>query len=164
MPVKTLILGLGNDLYGDDGIGLHIVRMIQDSPARLDADPKQTGEIDLQPCSLTGLSILDEIVGYDNLIIIDTIKRENPVTGRIRIMEEEDVRHIPGPSPHYVSLPQMIEIGRRLGLKVPGRIKIIAVEAKNMYNLGEGLTPEMKKAVPDILSRLNSILRKLNHE
>ncbi len=160
--MKTLILGLGNDLYGDDGIGLHIVKLIQENPAALEAGAQTAGEITLHPCSLTGLAILDEIVGYDNLIIIDTIKREKPVPGRVRVMEEKDIRHIPGPSPHYVSLPQMIEIGRRLGLKVPGRIKVIAVEAKNMYNLGEGLTPEMEKAVPGILSHLNSVLRTIN--
>ncbi len=162
--MKTLILGLGNDLYGDDGIGLHIIKRLKDNPSLLETGAAGGGQPDLQPCCLTGLAILDEIVGYDNLIIIDTIKREKPVTGRIRIMGEGDIRHIPGPSPHYVSLPQMIEIGRRLGLKVPGTIKIIAVEAKNIYNMGESLTPEMEKAIPDILSRLKSILRTLPHE
>ena len=162
--MKTLILGLGNDLYGDDGIGLHIIHLLQENSSTLDSGSAPENQIDLHPCSLTGLSILDEIVGYDNLIIIDTIKRESPVTGRITVMEEKDIRHIPGPSPHYVSLPQMIEIGRRLNLKVPDKIKIIAVEAKNMYNLGESLTPEMKQAVPDILSKLKSVLRTLNHE
>jgi hydrogenase maturation protease len=162
--MKTLILGLGNDLYGDDGIGLHIIHLLQENSSALDSGSASENQIDLHPCSLTGLSILDEIVGYDNLIIIDTIKRENPVTGRITVMEEKDIRHIPGPSPHYVSLPQMIEIGRRLNLKVPDKIKIIAVEAKNIYNLGESLTPEMKQAVPDILSQLKSVLRTLNHE
>lgn len=162
--MKTLILGLGNDLYGDDGIGLHIIHLLQENSSALDSGSASENQIDLHPCSLTGLSILDEIVGYDHLIIIDTIKRENPVTGRITVMEEKDIRHIPGPSPHYVSLPQMIEIGRRLNLKVPDKIKIIAVEAKNMYNLGESLTPEMKQAVPNILSQLKSVLRTLNHE
>jgi hydrogenase maturation protease len=162
--MKTLILGLGNDLYGDDGIGLHIIEYLRLKPDFFEAVPAEKNQIALHPCSLTGLAILDEITGYDNLVIIDTIKRENPVTGRVTVMEEEDIRHIPGPSPHYVSLPQMIEIGRRLGLKVPETIKIIAVEAKNMYNMGEGLTPEMKNAIPDILSRLRSILRTLPHE
>ncbi len=162
--MKTLILGLGNDLYGDDGVGLHIIHLLQENLSALNSILSSENQIDLHPCSLTGLSILDEIVGYDNLIIIDTIKRENPVTGRITVMEEKDIRHIPGPSPHYVSLPQMIEIGRRLNLKVPDKIKIIAVEAKNMYNMGESLTPEMKQAVPDILSQLKSVLRTLNHE
>lgn len=162
--MKTLILGLGNDLYGDDGVGLHIIHLLQENLSALNSILSSENQIDLHPCSLTGLSILDEIVGYDNLIIIDTIKRENPVTGRITVMEEKDIRHIPGPSPHYVSLPQMIEIGRRLNLKVPDKIKIIAVEAKNMYNMGESLTPEMKQAVPDILSQLKSVLRTLNNE
>jgi hydrogenase maturation protease len=156
--MKTLILGLGNDLYGDDGIGLHIIHLLKENPSLLETGSAPGNQIDLHPCGLTGLAILDEIVGYDNLVIIDTIKRKNPETGRITVMEEKDIRHIPGPSPHYVSLPQMIEIGRRLRLKVPDKIKVIAVEAKNMYNMGEKLTPEMEKAVPGILSRLNSLI------
>jgi len=43
-----------------------------------------------------------------------------------------------------------LEIGKKLGLKVPSKIKIIAVEAKNMYNLGEGLSEEMTKAILSI--------------
>ena len=55
--------------------------------------------------------------------------------GKIHLLGGEELRHIPGPSPHYVSIPQTLEIGKKIGLKVPSRIKIIAVEAKNMYNL-----------------------------
>ncbi|MCK4495083.1 MAG: hypothetical protein KAU91_01940, partial [Candidatus Aminicenantes bacterium] len=71
----------------------------------------------------------------------------------------EELRHIPGPSPHYVSIPQTLEIGKKIGLKVPSRIKIIAVEAKNMYNLGEGLSKEMTKAIPAIVKEVKKILK-----
>ena len=102
---------------------------------------------------------MDVITGYDKLIIVDTIKKLNPVSGKIHLLEEKNIRHIPGPSPHYVSLPQTLVIGRKVGLKVPSQIKIIAIEAKNIYNLGEGLTEEMKKALPAIVEKVKKILK-----
>lgn len=47
-----------------------------------------------------------------------------------------------------------------IGLKVPSEIRIVAVEAKNLYNLGERLTEEMKKAIPVIINKAIEILKK----
>jgi hydrogenase maturation protease len=157
---KTLVLGLGNELYGDDGVGIHVVRQVKQKIEAYNTSSKDKNATDFLECSLTGLALLDVIAGYDSLIIIDTIKSSNPKPGKIRLLDGTQLRHIPGPSPHYVSIPQTIEIGRKLGLKVPSRIKVIAVEAKTMYNLGEGLTQEMKKVIPRIIQELQILLKK----
>jgi len=157
---KTLVLGLGNELYGDDGVGIHVVRQIKQKIGANSTSLKDKNPIDFLECSLSGLALLDVIAGYDSLIIIDTIKSADPKPGNIRLLDGTQLRHIPGPSPHYVSVPQTIEIGRKLGLKVPSRIQVIAVEAKTMYNLGEGLTQEMKKAIPRIIQELQILLKK----
>lgn len=155
--MKTLVLGLGNELYGDDGVGIHAVRWLKEEMKRGDASI--FGNVDLEECSLSGLALLDIIVGYDRLILIDTIKKERPVTGRIHLLQEKDIRAIPGPSPHYVSAPQAIEMGRNLGLLVPSCIQVIAVEARNMYTLGENLSDEMKKCLPRIVEEVKAMLR-----
>jgi hydrogenase maturation protease len=151
-PSRTLVLGLGNDLYGDDGVGIHVVDLLSKEAADFPG-------VEFLSCSLSGLALLDLFIGYDNLIIIDTIKRNNPVTGTIHILDAADLRHIPGPSPHYVSIPQTIEIGRKTGLEVPASIKIIAVEAVNIYHLGEGLSGEMTQAVPKVLEAARTLIR-----
>jgi len=159
---RTLILGLGNDLYGDDGVGIHIIRLLEeDATCRQEFTDCLAGA-DLLASGLTGLALLDVIVDYDRLIIVDTIKRRRPLTGRIHVMDAADLRDIPGPSPHYVSIPQTITMGRQLGLRVPDRIQVIGVEAKNLYHLGEGLSEDMERAVPDILRSLQSILSEGN--
>ena len=156
--MKTLVLGLGNELYGDDGVGIAVVqRLKRDSKLKKEFSRHMT-YTDIEECSLTGFKLLDVVIGYDRLIIIDTIKRENPITGKVYILRHEDLRYIPGPSPHYVSIPQAVDIGKQLGLEVPSKIDIIAVEAKNMYNLGEGLTPEMTEAIPEIIEKLKELL------
>ncbi|MFB0566340.1 MAG: hydrogenase maturation protease [Candidatus Aminicenantaceae bacterium] len=157
--MKTLILGLGNELYGDDGVGLHVVRRLKRELKEKKNSSPLFKNVDLEECSLSGLSLLDVIVGYDRLIIIDTIKKMNPATGRVHLLEEKDLRHIPGPSPHYVSVPQTLKIGKKMGLKVPSKIRIVAAEAKNLYNLGEGLSEEMTEALPAILQKVKEVLK-----
>lgn len=161
--MKTLVLGLGNELYGDDGTGIHVVKLIKKELEAKKEESPWFENIDLEECSISGLSLLEVIVGYDALIIIDTIKKANPLPGHIHLLEEKDLRHIPGPSPHYVSVPQTLEIGRKLGLKVPAKIKIIAVEAKKMYNLGEALSPEMEKALPSIIEEVKKALKSIKN-
>ncbi|OGD11195.1 MAG: hypothetical protein A2Y86_04345 [Candidatus Aminicenantes bacterium RBG_13_62_12] len=162
---KTLVLGLGNDLYGDDGVGIEVVRRL-----RKEASGAQGGSAAAEPfcelentvfeeCALSGLSLLDVITGYDRLVLVDTIKRPRPQTGRVSVLRGEDLRAIPGPSPHYVSVPQTIEIGRRIGLHVPSTIIVVAVEAKDMHMLGEGLSEEMRRSLPRIMACLKDALK-----
>jgi len=156
---KTLVLGLGNELYGDDGVGIHIIQKLEEEKEKgHDKNHSLFQDIQLEACPLTGLSLLEIIAGYDNVIIVDTIKRENPVTGKFYVLEGSELRPIPGPSPHYVSIPQAIDIGKQIGLHVPTDIKIVAVESKNLYNLGEGLTPEMEKSIPKIITLIKKLL------
>ncbi len=159
--MKTLVLGLGNELYGDDAVGLHVIRKLREEFEKPEKTAKWLENVELEECSLSGLALLEVIVDYDTLIIIETLKKEKPLTGKIYLLEEKDLRHIPGPSPYYFSIPQSIELGKKLDLQVPSRIKIIAVEAKNQYNLGEGLTEEMTKAIPEIVREVKKALQEL---
>ncbi|MBN1270953.1 MAG: hydrogenase nickel incorporation protein HypB [Candidatus Aminicenantes bacterium] len=158
--MKTLVLGLGNELYGDDGVGLHVVRFLRDEINSLAFRPSCYQNVFFEECALTGLALLDVIEGYDRLIIVDTIKRSHPKAGKVYHIDGKKLRHIPGPSPHYVSIPQTIDIGREAGLKMPESVEIIAVEAKNIYDLGEGLTEEMQKSIPEIIETIKKTLQK----
>jgi hydrogenase maturation protease len=157
--VKTLLLGLGNDLYGDDGVGIQVVRRLKEEAAAKARVAAALRDTHLEECCLSGLALLEVIVGYDRLVIVDTIKRPSPVPGRVHLLGEKDIRSLPGPSPHYVSIPQAIEIGRRLGLHVPSHIRVVAVEARNMYTMGEDLSPEMRGKLPAIIRQVKRILR-----
>jgi len=156
--LKILVLGLGNDLYGDDGVGLHVVRQLEQARAAHRVAPTADFTVDYFACALSGLSLLDVIVGYDALILVDTILRSDPVTGRIRILEMADLRDVPGPSPHYISIPQTLALGRSLGLKMPEKVKVVAVEAGNLHRLGEGLSEAMRQRLPEIIAATQGVL------
>jgi hydrogenase maturation protease len=156
--MRILVLGLGNDLYGDDGVGIEAVRRLRDAAS---ADPKSfasAGEVSFVESFLSGAALLDVIVGHDALVIIDTIVRENPVPGRIHVLDGAEIRDIPGPSPHYISVPQTIDLGSRLGLDMPRLVKVVGVEAKGIYHLGEGLSEEMRRALPEILEKAREVI------
>lgn len=159
--MKILVLGMGNDLYGDDGVGLHAVRQLRDEWAAGPKPPERSLSVEFVECALSGAALLDVIHGYDALVVIDTIMKAEPVTGRIRILDAPDIRDIPGPSPHYVSVPQVLALGRELGLKMPRTVTIIAVEAKDLFRLGEGLSEDMQARLPDLLEAARDALQRL---
>ena len=79
--MKILVLGLGNDLYGDDGVGIEAVKRLRDDWAAESPSRSASLEISFLECSLSGAALLDVVRGHDALVIIDTIIREDPDTG-----------------------------------------------------------------------------------
>jgi hydrogenase maturation protease len=156
--MKILVLGLGNDLYGDDGVGHQVVRLLEQEREAGRLSVGLACAADFVPCALSGLALLDVVVGYDTLVIIDTIFRPDPIIGRTRVLDMEDVRDVPGPSPHYISVPQTLALGRSLGLKMPETVRIVAVEAKNLHCLGEGLSEAMRRRLPEIMAAAAGVL------
>lgn len=159
--VKILVLGMGNDIYGDDGVGLHAVRLLRDEWADEIMSGGSSASVEFVECVLSGAALLDIIHGCNALVLIDTIMKDEPVTGRIRILDAAEIRDFPGPSPHYVSVPQVLAIGRAIGLTMPKTVVVIAIEAKNLFLLGEGLSKDMCARLPDILGAAKDVLRRL---
>jgi hydrogenase maturation protease len=156
--MKILVLGLGNDLYGDDGVGIEAVKRLRDEWAAESPPRSASLEISFLECTLSGAALLDVVRGHDALVIIDTIIREDPDTGRVHILDGADIRDVPGPSPHYISVPQTLALGDQLGLDMPRSVKIVGVEAKCLFTLGEGLSEEMSARMPAILDAARGVL------
>jgi len=139
--MKTLVLGLGNPILSDDGAG---IRVAQEVGKQLN-DP----QITVSETSAAGLSLLDSIVGYDKVIIIDAIQTKKGQAGQIYRMKSEDfsfAKHFS--SPHQTNLVTALELGKMLGLVMPQKITIFAVEAKDIASFSEKCTPEVERAIP----------------
>jgi hydrogenase maturation protease len=142
--MKTLVLGLGNPILSDDGVG---VKVAQEVGKKLD-DPQTT----VSETSAAGIGLLDLIVGYDKVIIIDAIQTKRGKAGQIYRMEPQDfssTKHFS--SPHQINLVTALELGKMLNLVMPQEIAILAVEAKDVSNFGERCTPEVEKAIPEVV-------------
>jgi len=142
--MKTLVLGLGNPILSDDGVGIRVAHEVSN---RL-KNPRVT----VSETSAAGLSLLDSIVGYDKVIIIDAIQTEKGQAGQIYRMKTEDFSLTKRlSSPHQVNLATALELGKMLGLAVPEKITVFAVEAKDITNFSERCTPEVEKAIPEVV-------------
>jgi hydrogenase maturation protease len=150
--MKTLVLGLGNPILADDGVGPHVAEELK---GRLGQ------EVTVEEASLAGLNLLDLLVGYDRAIIIDAIKTPGGKAGRIYRLDLEAfpaTRH--AASPHDVNLATALELGRRLGLALPRRIDILAVEVADTDRFREGCTPEVAAAIPACVGMIIDDLQK----
>jgi len=154
--MKTLIMGIGNSLLGDDGIGVHIARRL----SRLVKDES----VDIVDTNMGGLNLLDFILGYDKLVIIDAIITDQDQVGEINRLGQEKIGEpvYTATSPHHFNLPATIEIGRRLFPdEMPKEVVIYAVGTQDVAQITEEITDEVKKAIPDVLSL---VLAEINHK
>ena len=142
--MKTLVLGIGNLILSDDGVG---IRVAQEVGKKLN-DP----QITVSETSEAGLSLLDSIIGYDEVIIIDAIQTQKGKAGQIYHMGPGDfssAKHLS--SPHQINLITALELGKMLDLAMPQKITIFAVEAKDVTNFSEECTPEVEQAIPEVV-------------
>ena len=148
--MKSLVLGLGNDMVGDDAIGLLAVRRLAG-----EADDMA----DIAESSISGVALLDFIVGYRKVIIVDAIKLSHSPPGTIIEFNLDQLREIPNPSPHYAGLPEIIALGRRMELDLPDEIRIFAVEAEDLKTVGSKPSEPVQNALDELLERVKLCLR-----
>jgi hydrogenase maturation protease len=148
---KTLLLGLGNDLLCDDAIGLRVAGIVRERlSGRPDVTVLQTTEM--------GLALLDTVVGYDNLVLVDAIQTGRAAPGFVHQFGGSDLKTLPFISPHFLGIGEVLALGRELGLRVPDRVKIFAVEVQDPFTVGTQMTPALEAALPGILEKVLSAL------
>lgn len=139
--MKTLILGLGNTILSDDGVGIRVIEELQ----RRLSDP----DITVLETNVSGLSLLDIIIGYDKVIIVDAIQTVGGKPGDIYQLTPDALkvsRH--AASPHDVNLVTALDLGKKLGLSMPQEIVIFAIEVADVTTFSEECTPELKPVIP----------------
>jgi hydrogenase maturation protease len=138
---KTLILGLGNPILSDDGVGCRVAMALKE---RLN-EP----EVDVLEASVAGLDFLDMLTGYDKVIIVDAIQTGEGTPGQIYRLNPEalaNTRH--AGTPHDVNFATALELGKQLGLALPPQIDIFAIEVADTSHFSEECTPEVAESIP----------------
>jgi hydrogenase maturation protease len=152
--MKTLILGIGNPLLGDDGVGFHIAQEL--------ATQIKDENIDVEDTSVDGLNLLELIIGYDKVIIVDAIMAKGKEVGEIYKLRPEDLAdtvHFTT-SPHNANLAIALEVGRKiLAEQMPGEIVVFAIGIKQVPRFTEEMSETVKAAIP---TAVNLILQELN--
>jgi hydrogenase maturation protease len=142
--MKTLVLGLGNPILSDDGAGIRVAREV--------GEKLNNPQVTIAETSEAGLRLLDSIVGYDEVIIIDAVQTKKGQPGQIYRMEPQDFSSAKYLSlPHQINLATSLELGNALNLAMPQKITIFAVEAKDITTFSEKCTPEVEQAIPEVV-------------
>ena len=172
--MKTLVVGLGNPILGDDGVGWKVAQEVE----RLLPSPFQ-GEgpgmrVEVDCVALGGLSLMERMVGYERAIVIDSIGSGQHALGEVYHFDLDDLYD---PSAghttavHDMSLMTALKMGRSMGADLPKQITVVAVESPYTYDFTEELTPPVAAAVPiaaqmvlDLLQNQSSTKDTKNHE
>jgi hydrogenase maturation protease len=144
--MKTLILGIGNSILGDDGIG---VRAAQELAAKI-----SDRNVTVCDVCVDGLNLLEIITGYDRMIVIDSIVTENGEVGEIYRLRPEQIYPPSGfsVSPHHFNLATTLEIGRRLFPgEIPEEVTVFAVDTEEATEVTEEMTEKVRLALPEVI-------------
>ena len=158
MTIKTIVVGLGNPILTDDGVGVKVAYEVE---TRLgEQRPKN---LFITEASVGGLRLMELLEGYDRAIIIDAIQTHNGhPTGSIYTMDLTDLREISptqhSASAHDTSLVTALDAGIEMGMKLPQDVTIFAVEVENILDFSEHPTPAVAKAIPKVTEMVLEIL------
>ena len=154
--MKTLVIGLGNPILGDDGVGWHVAEEI----AKKTADRT---DVEVDCVSLGGLSLMERLTGSSRVILIDAIFTGRVPTGtvsRIMLADLPDLTAGHSASVHDTSLHNALSVGRSMNIPLPEDkdVIIIAVEAENVYYFSQELSPAVAAAVPQTVKIVMDLL------
>ncbi|HQJ98462.1 MAG TPA: hydrogenase maturation protease [Thermoleophilia bacterium] len=140
---STLVLGMGNPILSDDGVGLEVARRLQEGPL--------PDGVDVQQSEVAGLRLLELLKGYDKVVIVDAL-RTGRAAGDVVRYEARDFRggHRYG-SAHSIGLETALELGRRMGLPMPDDVTVFAIEAADVETFGEEFSPPVAAAAGKVV-------------
>ncbi|MCX8156806.1 MAG: hydrogenase maturation protease [Verrucomicrobiae bacterium] len=141
-----LLLGLGNDILSDDAIGLIVARELQQ---RFAHHPL----IEVQAVCEMGLGLLDYIVGHRVMLVVDSVQTGKIPPGQIHEVGEKELPTLPGMSPHFLGVGEILTLGRRMDYVMPEVVGIFAVEVADASTISEQLTPPVAACLPQIIER-----------
>ena len=142
--MKTLILGLGNSIRCDDGVGNQVAQILESEINNPEVTVTETNAI--------GLGLLDFILGYERVILIDAIQSSEGKAGKVHRLSLPDLADTPYQfASHGIDLATTIELGTRLGLAIPMEVVIFAIEVSNVNTFSEECTPPVKRAIPEVV-------------
>lgn len=145
----TLVLALGNDILGDDGVAFHAARLLRaEFPDSVDV--VETGE--------AGLPLLDHLEPYRRALILDAAATGKCPAGTILRWDREDFRRCVAPSQHSAGLPHILELAERLGMAFPGKLQVVCMEVSDPTVFRESLTPEAGRALSAMVAAARQIL------
>jgi hydrogenase maturation protease len=140
-----LVLGLGNPLCQDDGLGVVAITRMLERWAGQDVQMLEGGTL--------GLWLLPLIESYRNVILVDAIRADAEPGTLVRIEGEEVARAAAHRlSVHQVGVGDLMDAAQLRGT-LPPRLMLLGIVPESV-SLGLGLTPRVEQALPALIARV----------
>jgi hydrogenase maturation protease len=148
---SILLLALGNDIIGDDGVALDAARALRETFSdEPNVDVVESGE--------SGLALLDLLPPYQRVLLLDSIEAGDLPAGEVREFSREDFHKVLGPSPHYAGLPEVIALADKLGMDFPSELRVLAIKIDPQEEFRQGLSDDILRALPNYIDQAEQIL------
>lgn len=149
---EILILGIGNILLNDEGVGIHVVSALE---------KEGFGKADLMDGGTGGFHLLGFIQSYKTVIIIDASLDQYPA-GHLRVLKPRYAKDFPKQlSAHEIGLKDLLDAAFLLG-NMP-QIYLIAVSIKDFQEMGMELTPKVEMAIPEAIRSVKELVESIRN-
>lgn len=159
LSTKALIIGLGNPILGDDGVGWRVAEQVI---SRLREQPARNGHaVSVERLSVGGLALMERLVGYNRAILIDAITVGEGEVGdllcvSLDALPDYTAGHLN--SAHDASLKTALQMGREMGYMLPDEIWVVGVRADRVREFSEHLSGRVESAVQVAADRVLELL------
>jgi len=141
--MKTILIGLGNPILGDDGVGWKVA---EEAKRQLTSD----SSVDVEFLSLGGISLMEHLIGYEHAILVDAVTSDQEIgsviVSNLNGMPDYSAFHIA--SAHDTSLQNALKLGKSMGAKLPKEVIVVGIATDHIYDFSESLSPPIVSAVP----------------
>jgi hydrogenase maturation protease len=159
--MKTIVIGLGNPILGDDGVGWKVAEEVKrqlnspSPPTPLQSTPVglpggEGSRVDVEFLSLGGISLMEHLIDYERAIIIDALASDQPNGSVIvsKLSELPDYSTLHTTSTHDTSLQNALKLGKTMGANLPDDVIVVGIVTSHVYDFSEELSPLIATAIP----------------
>lgn len=113
-------------------------------------------DLDFKELGVGGLRLVEEMLGYDTVLIIDSIESKNKETGQIREFTPEQFKETEqAVAPHVTNFATALELYRRLDpSRVPGTIRIFTIDIEPKLTFSEEMTETVRNAAAKLIEQI----------
>jgi hydrogenase maturation protease len=155
LPTRKIVLGLGNTLNGDEGLGVQAVKLLEErlSPTK--------SELEFLDGGVLGLNLLPWVEEASHLLVLDAINaRKEP--GTLIELERQQIPLYTGikMSDHQISFQEVLGLAQFRDL-LPEHLHLIGIQPADM-SVGVELSPIVAEKMPQLLALAEEKLRQWN--
>jgi hydrogenase maturation protease len=161
--MRTLVIGLGNPILGDDGVGWVVAEKVRTALASPGSTPDHDHSVEIDCVSLGGLSLMERLADSERVILIDAIFTGTRPVGTL---SQFTLTHLPdlssghSTSAHDTSLRNALNVGRSMHISLPEdeNVHVVAIETQHVYDFTETLSAAVEAVVPQAVEAVLKLI------